>query len=236
MVQQVKSATAADSRALRGALLRIVSAYLLDVGVQATDASLKATRRSHCTLETGSFKFDRRFENPSISAEAWPFSAPPALCGHGDFGAEQHRHGTVTAQVPHPLLFNQMRTVTGEVQNITRFEAGEHFQVAWTVPSAYKLEFTVFGGPPLFITADLRHRARAGSRQGTYPFDTFPVRGRGADTFRGNIIGYNAGVDLTGVLKNVGAAMLIRYSSGNKQFTPPGGAPFKVEAGGLHAW
>jgi hypothetical protein len=145
--------------------------------------------------------------------------------------------GTVTAQVPHPLLFNQPRTVAGEVQNIARFETGEHFQVAWTVPAAHKLEFTVFGGPSLFITEQTYVTELAlGLERETYPFDTFTFAGAATNAFKGNIIGYNAGVDLTWRFsKNVGVGMVTRYSAGNKQFTPAGGTPFKVEAGGLHA-
>jgi hypothetical protein len=210
----------------------------LDVGLQATQRVFESNQTFPLYLETGSFKFARTIQKP--------------LMFGGGLAVRVHRRlyagmvisvlnnigtGTVTAQVPHPLLFNQPRTTTGDVQNITRFEAGEHFQVAWTVPTAHKLEFTLFGGPSLFITEQTYVSELAlGLDRETYPFDAFTFAGAATDTFKGNILGYNAGVDLTWrFAKNVGAGMLIRYAGGSKRFTPPGGTAFKVEPGGLHA-
>jgi hypothetical protein len=210
----------------------------LDVGLQATERIFESNQTFPLYLETGSFKFERTIRKPSIFGGGLAVRLHRRLyAGMAISVLNNTGPGTVTAQVPHPLLFNQMRTVTGDVQNTTRFETGEHFQVAWTVPAAYKLEFTVFGGPSLFITEQTYVTELAlGLDRETYPFDTFPFAGAATDTFKGNIIGYNAGVDLTWRFsKNVGVGMLIRYSGGNKQFTPAGGTPFKVEAGGLHA-
>jgi hypothetical protein len=210
----------------------------LDVGVQATERIFESNQTFPLYLETGTFKFDQTIRKPVIFGGGLAVRVYRRLyAGLVISVLNNTGTGTVTAQVPHPLLFNQMRTVTGDVQNSTRFETGEHFQVAWTVPAAYKLEFTIFGGPSLFITEQTYVTELAlGLDRETYPFDTVPFAGVGTDTFKGNIIGYNAGVDLTWRFsKHVGAAMLIRYAGGNKEFTPPGGQPFKVEAGGLHA-
>jgi hypothetical protein len=210
----------------------------LDIGLQATERIFESNQTFPLYLETGSFKFEHTIPKPVIFGGGLAVRVHRRLyAGMAISVLNNIGTGTVTAQVPHPLLFNQMRTTPGEVQNITRFEAGEHFQVAWMVPAAYKLEFTVFGGPSLFITEQTYVTELAlGLDRETYPFDAFTFAGAGTDTFKGNIIGYNAGVDLTWRFsKNVGAAMLIRYAAGNKQFTPPGGTPFKVEAGGLHA-
>jgi hypothetical protein len=210
----------------------------LDVGVQATERIFESNQTFPLYLETGTFKFDQTIRKPIIFGGGLAVRVYRRLyAGLAISVLNKTGTGTVTAQVPHPVLFNQMRTMTGEVENVTRFETGEHFQVAWTMPAAYKLEFTVFGGPSLFITEQTYVSELAlGLDREVYPFDTFPFEGVGTDTFKGNIIGYNAGVDLTWRFsKHAGAAMLIRYSGGNKQFTPPGGQQFKVEAGGLHA-
>lgn len=210
----------------------------LDAGLQATPRIFEENQTFQLYLETGSFKFVRTVPKPLIFDGGLAIRvyrrlyAGMTLSVLNDTGT-----GTLTAQVPHPLLFNQMRTATGEVQNVTRFETAEHFQVSWTEPLAYKLELTVFGGPSLFITEQTYVTDLAlGLDRETYPFDTFAFAGAATDTLKSNIIGYNAGADLTRRFsKHVGIAMLIRYASGNKQFTPPGGIPFKVEAGGLHA-
>jgi hypothetical protein len=145
--------------------------------------------------------------------------------------------GTITAQVPHPLQFNQPRTAKGEVGNVVRRDIGEHFQVLWLAPSwRRRLEVGVFGGPSIFISEQTYVTKLAlGLGYETYPFDTFEFAGATTDTFKGSIIGYNAGMDVTWrFAKQVGAGMLIRYSDAKQNFTPAGGAPFKVRAGGLH--
>jgi hypothetical protein len=210
----------------------------LDVGVQASERIFESNQTFPLYLETGSFRFERTIRKPVIFGGGLAVRVYRRLyAGMAVSVLNNTGTGTVTAQVPHPLLFNHPRTATGDVPNTTRFETAEHFQIAWTVPAAYKLEFTVFGGPSLFITEQTYVSELAlGLDREIYPFDTFTLAGVGTDTFKGNILGYNAGVDLTWRFsKNVGAGMLIRYSGGNKQFTPPGGTPDKVEAGGLHA-
>jgi hypothetical protein len=210
----------------------------LDVGLQAIDPVFESNQTFPLYLETGSFKFERAIQKPPIFGGGLAVRVHRRIyAGMGISVLSNTSTGTVTAQVPHPLLFNHMRTTTGDVQNITRFETGAHFQAAWTVPAAYKLEFTFFGGPSLFVTQQTYVSELAvGLDRETYPFDEFPFAGAATETFKENILGYNAGADLTWRFsKNVGAALLIRYAGGNKQFTPPGGTAFKVVPGGLHA-
>jgi hypothetical protein len=189
-------------------------------------------------FETGSFNFTRNISKPplfDIGVAVRVFRglhAGMTLSFLNTTGA-----GTLTAEVPHPLLFDQKRPVTADMQNIVRMETGEHFQVSWTAPTVGGLEFTGFGGPSIFMTQQTYVTELAlGLDRETYPFDTFPFSGATTATFKDTIIGYNAGVDLTWRFsKHVGVGLLLRYANGKKNFTPAGGVPFKVEAGGLHA-
>lgn len=189
-------------------------------------------------LETGSFKFERTIpKRPFFDAGAAVrlfrgLHAGMAVSILNDIGT-----GKLTAQVPHPLFFNQMRTMTADIQNITRKETGEHFQVSWTAAVAGGLEFSFFAGPSIFITEQTYvTKIALGLDKETYPYDAYAFAGATNETFKGTINGYNAGADLTWrFAKKLGAGLLIRYSNGKKAFTPTGGKPFTVEVGGLHA-
>lgn len=189
-------------------------------------------------LETGSFDFEQTIPARPIVDAGLVFRVYRRLyLGAAVSILSDKGTGTVTAQVPHPLIFNQLRTTTGDVENTTRFEAGVHFQASWTIPMRHKLEFTGFGGPTLFITQQTYVSQLAlGLERETYPFDTFNFAGVATDTFNGNILGYNAGGDLTWRFKKkFGAGLLVRYSHGTRTFTPPGGTDIKAAVGGLHA-
>jgi hypothetical protein len=206
-------------------------------GVQATTPTFLEDQTFQQYLETGSFAFEHSIPRRPIFDGALTFRVFRRLyVGTAVTILDDRRTGTVTAQVPHPLIFNQLRTTTGEVPNSTRFEAGVHFQASWTIPMRHKLEFTAFGGPSLFVTQQTYVSELAlGLEREVYPFDTFTFAGAATDTFKGNIIGYNAGGDLTWRFKKkFGAGLLLRYAHGSRNFTPPGGTGIPVQVGGVH--
>ena len=53
---------------------------------------------------------------------------------------------TITAQVPHPLFFNQARTVTGDFDG-DRSETAVHIQVKWIAPSTTRSSSRFSGDP-----------------------------------------------------------------------------------------
>ncbi|GAC1456133.1 MAG: hypothetical protein PVSMB1_05740 [Gemmatimonadaceae bacterium] len=145
--------------------------------------------------------------------------------------------GTITAKVPHPLYFNQLRATAGTAP-ATRKETGVHIQAGWTARAADGIEFTVFGGPTIFQTEQaLATKLNLTLASEVYPYDsiqTFPVVT--TLTIKGNVTGYNLGADMTWKLaKHLGLGVLIRYSHGTKNVTPPGGQAVTIEPGGLHA-
>ena len=148
--------------------------------------------------------------------------------------------GTVKARVPHPLQFNRPRTTTGEIPDATRREIGQHLMMGWNLRAAGGLDFTLFAGPSIFTT-DQRFVKSLSLSLDTevFPFDelAFP-KVVVNETLRENVMGYNAGVDMTWrFARNVGVGLLVRHSSGKKQFAPTGtgSPPVEVTVGGLHA-
>ena len=148
--------------------------------------------------------------------------------------------GTVTARVPHPLQFNKPRTVTGEILNATRREVGQHIMVGWNVETDGGLEFLLFAGPSIFATDQLVVNSLTLTLDAeVFPFDELAFPAVESETLRENVMGYNAGVDMTWrVARKIGLGLLVRYSEGKRAFTPTrptGAAPVDATIGGLQA-
>jgi hypothetical protein len=148
--------------------------------------------------------------------------------------------GTVTARVPHPLQFNRQRTVTGEIPNATRREVGKHLMFGWNVQTAGGLEFLLFAGPSIIATDQLVVNSLTLSLdKEVFPFDELAFPPVESETLRENVLGYNAGVDMTWRFAGkFGVGLLVRYSEGKKEFTPTrptGAAPVDLQVGGLQA-
>lgn len=208
------------------------------IGQQTTSKVFTSEQTFEQYFETGSFKFSHTVPKRPL------FDGSAAIRVYGRFHAgialsviDSLRSGTITAEVPHPLLFNQKRSVTGEVQDIARREIATHIQLSWVAPRRNDLEFTFFGGPSIFNTQQTYVTGlTVGLDKEVYPFDTFQFAGASTALYRQNIVGFHAGVDMTWrFARHFGGGLLFRYAGGTKNFTPTGGKPFKIEAGGLHA-
>jgi hypothetical protein len=222
----------------RGARTQEFMRISVNGGLQTTTGTFEDTQTFDQYFETGSFTLTNTVPKlPFFDAGVAVRVYRRLHAGMTVSFIDSTDTGSVTGDVPHPLLFNQKRTVTGDVVNIHRRETAEHFQASWTAPAAAGLEFSAFGGPSIFNTEQTYVTALTlGLDKEVYPYDTFAFAGATTATFNEIIIGYNIGVDMTWRFsKHVGLGLLFRYAHGEKTFTPAGGAPFKVEAGGLHA-
>jgi hypothetical protein len=152
----------------------------------------------------------------------------------------------VTVKAPHPLQFNRPRTTAGDIADVRRQEVGQHFMVGWNISTVAGpqrrtatrgLDFTLFAGPSIFVTDQLFVTSLMLSlEKEVFPFDELAFPGAQTQTVRENVLGYNAGVDMTWRFsRNVGVGLLLRYSNGKKSFAPAGVEPVEVTVGGLHA-
>lgn len=211
---------------------------MINAGQQATSTSFKETQTFQQYVEQGSLRLERTIPKRLFYDGGVAVRVVGGLHVGASFSLfKDTGTGKATAQVPHPFFFNQLRTTTGDVPGITRKETAAHIQGSWTAPAAGGIEFTVFGGPTIFQTEQvLVTKPNLTLANEVFPFDTLNFPGVTRETVKGNVKGYNAGVDMTWrFAKNIGLAMLIRYSKGTKDFTPTGGSPVKIESGGLHA-
>ncbi len=210
----------------------------VDVGQQASTTTLSQDQTFDQYFEQGSFTFERIVPKALVfdvgaTVRLWRrLYAGGALSIFNTTGP-----GELTARVPHPLQFNKARTTTGEVTGAKRLEIGQHIMVGWAIPADGGLDFTLFGGPSIFTTEQLFVNSLTLSLdKEVFPFDAVALPPVVTETLRENVVGYNAGVDMTWRLnRNIGLGLLLRYSSGKKAFTPTGAQPVEVTAGGLHA-
>lgn len=211
--------------------------------------SVNAGQQTTATTLTQQQTFDRYFEQGSYTFERAVPKAPIYDVGiavrlwrglHAGAAAsifEKTGTGTVTARVPHPLQFNQPRTTSGDIGGVMRREVGQHVMIGWTIPAAGGLDFTLFGGPSIFATEQLFVTSLELSLdKEAFPFDELAFPGAETETLRENVLGYNAGVDMTWrFARMLGVGLLVRYSNGRKEFEPTGTPAVGVTVGGLHA-
>jgi hypothetical protein len=232
-----------------GALLCASSASAQDririsanVGQQTSSTIVTQEQTFDLYFEQGSFTFERVVPTAlvydlGIAARVWRGLHVGAAVSIYD---DKNGAGTVTARVPHPLQFNKPRTVTGDIPNATRREVGQHIMFGWNIQTAGGLEFLLFGGPSIIATDQLVVNSLTLSLdKEVFPFDELAFPPVESETLRENVMGYNAGVDMTWrFARKVGVGLLVRYSEGKQAFTPtrPAGvAPVEVTVGGLQA-
>jgi hypothetical protein len=131
----------------------------------------------------------------------------------------------IEGSLPHPLLFNQPRTIEGTAPG-TREETVVHLQVAWIVPVNRKLQVVVFGGPSFFT---VKQSVVTGiSYNEAYPYDVATFSGADVETEKEQKTGFNVGADVGYYFtQNVGVGGLIRFSQTKVTFSLG-----EVDAGG----
>jgi hypothetical protein len=138
---------------------------------------------------------------------------------------------SVTAVIPHPLLFNASRTVEGTVDDVAHNERNVHVAVMYALP-VQAVDVKVMGGPTFFsVEQDFVSEVTVTE---TYPFDTATFTGATTTQLSESAVGFNVGVDISRLLsKNVGVGALIRYSRGDVDFDDPVIGQQTVKAGGF---
>ena len=171
------------------------------------------------------------------------------LFRHIGFGVAVSRmssNGTahVDAAIPHPLVFNQLRQVSGDVSNVTRTATSIHLDVLVTTALSERLGLQLSVGPTLIKREQEAVIAVQAEEQ--FPFDTATFGGATTRRVRGSATGVHVGADLTWmVTRRVGLGGLVRYVNGKVDLDVPvdpataiGTATtrrLRLEAGGVQA-
>jgi opacity protein-like surface antigen len=147
--------------------------------------------------------------------------------------ADMKPSASISAVIPHPLLFNAPRTVEGSIDNVAHNERNAHVDLMYALSFA-AVDVKVMGGPTLFnmkqdFVSDV-------ALTETYPFDAATFASATKKQVSNSGIGFNAGVDISYPLSsNVGVGTLIRYSRADVKFNDSDIGQQTVRAGGIEA-
>jgi hypothetical protein len=139
----------------------------------------------------------------------------------------------VTAQLPHPFLFDQPRGASGTASGVKRTEMASHLFVGWIIPATDRMELIVSGGPTVFqVHQDLVTHV---TYTHLYPFDEAQFTGVTSQPAKDSTLGVHAGADVTWKFsRRVGVGGILRYSRGTLD-TAIGSDSVSFDVGGLHA-
>ena len=137
----------------------------------------------------------------------------------------------VTARIPHPFFFNQIRTVDG-AQSVRHQETAIRVDAVWTTAINRRLDLAVSAGPTMFRVR--RDVITGVEYDDVYPFDTVTFTGGTVSRQSVSVVGFNAGVDVTCHLtRYLGVGGMVRIGRGTVQLTEAGGQAIDLSVGGL---
>ena len=131
----------------------------------------------------------------------------------------------VTALVPDPLLFDQLRPVTTDASDLGHTEHGIHLTGTWMIPVTDKVDVGLAFGPTIFMIS----QEIASGVDVTEPGPT--VTGVTVESLDETTVGFHLGVDVTYlVTPRIGVGALARYTRGSVDVD---NAPESLKAGGF---
>jgi opacity protein-like surface antigen len=145
--------------------------------------------------------------------------------------ADMKTSASISAAVPHPILFNAPRTVEGSANDVVHNEQNVHVDLMYALPVS-AVDVKIMGGPTFFsLKQDFVSSLTVSE---TYPFDTATFASATKKQLSDTAVGFNAGVDISRALTSQFAVGgLIRYSRGDVKFDDPDIGQQTVKAGGL---
>jgi opacity protein-like surface antigen len=141
--------------------------------------------------------------------------------------------GSITAAIPHPILFDAPRTVQGSINEVAHTERNVHVDLMYALP-VRAVDVKVMAGPTFFnVKQDF---VSAVTVNETFPFDTATFAGATTKRLSKTATGFNVGVDISRPLSSLLAVGgLIRYSRVNLKFDDADIGEQTVDGGGIEA-
>jgi hypothetical protein len=155
------------------------------------------------------------------------------LVGAGYSGLNTETTSDYTLLVPHPLYYNQPRTVTGDVETPNYREGSLNLFVGYTFPLSDRLDVTAFAGPSFFtVEQAFATGVRYTESAPAYTITVDEVR---TTNVKESAPGVMVGGDVTYMFSRfVGAGFFARYNAATLRVTPSGGGePTDIDLGGL---
>lgn len=157
----------------------------------------------------------------------------------GNFGAgfaysrlSTNGPAAVTASVPSPLVYDQPRTATASIPDLTHVEQAYHFQAIWMLPITDTLDVMFSGGPSVFRLEQGTVLTPTVAEVGP-PYAAVNLTTATAIT-TGSRLGFNVGADVSfRFTKMIGVGAMVRYAASTFDLKPEGGSPLEVKVGGI---
>jgi len=147
--------------------------------------------------------------------------------------ADTKPSASITALIPHPILFNAPRTVDGSIDDVVHNERNVHVDVMYALP-VRPVDVKVMGGPTFF---NLKQDFVSGvAVNETFPFDTATFASATTTQLSKGAVGFNAGVDVSYPhASQVAFGACLRYSRADGKFNDTRSGQHTVKAGGFEA-
>jgi hypothetical protein len=235
-------ASAATILAIAAATPMMAQAQSTDrVRVSVNAGAQLATRRLRESIELTKF-----VESAPLQAEV-PNGAVPSFDVGGsvrlfrNLGAMvsfSYLSGTdaasVTAQIPHPFLFDRPRTIAGDAPGVQRTERAIHVDGVYVVVMR-RFDVSLFGGAT-FLHVDEDFVSDVSFAQ-VYPYDTASFASATLSHGSGQHAGYNTGADLTWTFgRGWGAGGMVRFTRARVPFSFDNVAIPATAAGGVQVY
>lgn len=169
------------------------------------------------------------------------FSAGIRIFGNVGIGAAYNQlssesDGSVAARVPHPLVYDQLRSANASLTGLKTAQKAFHLMAFFVLPLSDKFDVTVSAGPTFFsLEQDTIDAASAQIAADVAPYTTVSLTSVNKVTTKENKTGFNVGADATfKFTRFLGVGAFVRYAKTTFEFTPTGlSNAISIDAGGI---
>ena len=144
--------------------------------------------------------------------------------------------GTVSGQIPSPVVFNRPRALTG-AEPLDRKEMATHLNIGWVLPFSEKVDVMVYGGPSFFrLTQDVISEVVPNETGATASTITATIQ---TAERKKSTTGFNVGADATYILwqndsVRIGAGGFVRFTQASTDVEMFNGSqPQSTDVGGV---
>jgi hypothetical protein len=195
------------------------------------------------TQLTDHFEFESNVETAAVDVN-YPSDAAVLIDGSmtlrlwhqvgvGIAASKTTRNGSadVDARIPHPLFFQQPRTVSGSQSGVSDTQTGIHFQLSYAIPATRHLTITLSGGPSyVHVSQDLVTDIKYSE---SYPYDVATFTSAATEQASAGALGFNVGGDVAWMFTRAfGIGGLVRYTRATVDLESKD-RTISVEAGGV---
>ena len=190
----------------------------VNYGVQSSTSDLVGTSTFPIYGETAAVGSTSSFSGSGI----FDIGAGVRVWRNFSIGVSYHQgsstgDGTLKGAVPHPIFFNQPRTVNTTVPGLERKESAEHLQFGWMIPLGEKMDVQMFAGPSFFRLQQDTVISVKVTESGS-PFTTVVATPTVVSQKR-SVVGYNVGADFSYLFwqndsVRLGGGAFVRYALG----------------------